>query len=217
MTLTNPKPALFVPFVLLLAGPAFADSFTLSGFLDDAGNLALASSDPGAPSFVDDFDIANNVALYDLSITVPGTFSFEGVGFGLGGIDPYFTLFEGTGSGATFFGSNFFEAFSTGGDFSIDFVLAAGDHTVAIGAFANMSFAENFGIGTLGDGFVGLGQPDFLGNYYYQINVESTDGEGAPVGEGPPPPVTVPEPLTVWLVGLGLAGVLTRSNQTRRR
>ena len=36
-------------------------------------------------------------------------------------------------------------------------------YRIALGAFANMSFAENLGSGVLGDGFVGLGVPGVLG------------------------------------------------------
>jgi hypothetical protein len=44
-----------------------------------------------------------------------------------------------------------------------------------MGAYANLSFAENLGVGSLGDGFIGLGQPDFLGNYYYELEVVTPD------------------------------------------
>ena len=35
--------------------------------------------------------------------------------------------------------------------------LTSGLYTIALGAFANMSFAENLGTGTFGNRFIGLG------------------------------------------------------------
>ena len=173
-----------------------AGASTLSGFLNDPANTALRASDLSAPLFGDDFEIANNVALYEITIGAADAYRFLSTGFAAGGIDPYFTLFLGTGNGATVLGSNYVQAFSTGGDFDLTFALAAGDYTVGIGAFANMSFAENFGSGTLGDGFTGLGVPS-LGTTYY--NVEIATGAAAP------------EPRPVWLATLGIGvGLLWR-------
>ena len=120
-------------------------TFTFSGFLNDPGNTALVGSDLAAPLFDNDNDIANNVALYTFSNTTAGTVNFLSQGFALGGIDPYFTLFSGTGNTGTFVDSNFVQAFSTGGDFNLNEALGVGDYTVAMGVFANMSFAENSG------------------------------------------------------------------------
>lgn len=159
----------FLIAALVAAAATSVQAVTVSGFLDDPANPALVWSDLGSPLFGDDFEIANNVALHTFSVIDPSFFGFVSQGFALGGVDPYFTLFSGTGGTATFLGSNFTEAFSTGGDFDLSFFLGAGDYTLAIGAFANMSFAENFGSGTLADGFTQLGGPFFLGNSYYQL------------------------------------------------
>ncbi|HEY1342344.1 MAG TPA: DVUA0089 family protein, partial [Bryobacteraceae bacterium] len=164
--------------------------------MNDPANTALKASDLTAPLFGDDSEIANNVALYEISVVAADNYRFLSTGFAAGGIDPYFTLFQSTGNGATVLGSNYDQAFSTGGDFNLTFALAAGDYTVGIGAFANMSFAENFGAGTLGDGFIGLGVPS-LGTTYY--NLEITPGAAAP------------EPRPLWLAALGLGlGLLWR-------
>ena len=176
--------------LLVLCGPNVypATLLSVSGFLNDSGNAALigspvwAGGTPPTPLFADDFDIANNVALHTFSVAAPGNVNFLSSGFAAGGVDPYFTLFSGTGETATFLGSNFAQAFSTGGDFDLNFLLSAGDYTLALGAFANMSFAENLGAGALGDGFIALGGPSFLWNYYYELEV-STGGSGAPIPE----------------------------------
>jgi hypothetical protein len=157
---------------LVLTGHALeARALTVSGYLNDSGNSALVGSDLGSPLFADDFEIANNVALYFFSVPDEGAVLFVSAGVAAGGMDPYFTLFRGSGSSATFLASNYTQAFTTGGDFSLSLALAPGNYTVAIGAFANMSIAENHGTGTLGDGFVGLGEPDSLGNYYYEVRI----------------------------------------------
>ncbi len=158
--------------VTLIIGTVEAQSATFSGYFNNAGNTALVGSDLGPPLFANDFEIANNVALHVISITEPGNVRFLSKGFTAGGADPYFTLFQGTGASATFLGSNYTQAFSTGGDFDLSFTLTPGNYTVALGAFANMSFAENLGVGTLGDGFIGLGEPDILGTYYYELEID---------------------------------------------
>jgi hypothetical protein len=155
----------------MIAGTVDAQSATFSGFLNNPGNAALMGSDLGPPLFGNDFEIANNVALYVISLSEPRTVMFVSKGFAAGGADPYLTLFQGTGNSATFLGSNYTQAFSTGGDFNLSFPLTPGNYTVAMSAFANMSFAENLGTGTLGDGFIGLGEPDTLGTYYYELEI----------------------------------------------
>lgn len=177
--------------------PAAGSTLAVQGYLNDSANPHLVGADLGPPLFGDDFDIANNVALYDLLVPVTGVVTFNSVGFAAGGVDPYFTLFEGSGPGATFLDSNFAQAFSTGGDFVITRTLTAGAYQFAIGVFANMSFAENLGTGTLADGFIGLGEPDFLATSYYALNVTTPDA-------------TVPEPATFMLLLTGLGAAARR-------
>ena len=196
--------ALFTVLLALTAGVAHADTITFSGYFDDAGNAALVGSDLGAPLFGDDWDIANNVALYQVNLPFGGNATFNSNGFDAGGADPYFTLFSGIGPSATFLFSNYDQAFSTGGDFLYVLPLAAGDYTVAMSVFANMSFAENLGAGALGDGFTRLGGPGYLGYYYYELGVTRPDE--------PVPPI--PEPGTLLLIGSGLAGYFARRKKS---
>jgi len=187
----------------LASGPAQAADVVLSGYLDDPGNTALVWSDLGPPLFGDDGEIANNVALYELVVPLGGPVSFDSNGFAAGGADPYFTLFAGSGPGATFLHSNYEQAFCCGGDFLENVVLGAGTYTVAMGVFANMSFAENGG-GSLGDGFIKLGVPGYLGNYYYELGISF---------EAPPPPVAEPASLLMSLLGLIALGVSRRRSR----
>ncbi len=125
-----------------------------------------------------------------------GPASFVSTGFAAGGAAPYFTLFAGTGAGATFLASNYDDAFfGDGGDFSLSVALGVGSYTLAIGDFANMSFAENLGTGTLGDGFIALGDPSVLGDSSYRLEVTLNSGG------------TVPEPGSLALALLALASV----------
>jgi hypothetical protein len=179
----------------LLAGPADAASLTFSGFLNDPGNGALRGSDvmPSPPSFTDDWEIANNVAVHAFNLPVAGLVSFDSQGFAAGGADPYFTLFAGSDDSATVAGSNYGQPVA--GDFLLTFALPAGDYQVAMGVFANMSFAENYGTGTLGEGFTRLGGPDSLGSSYYKL-VVTTEA------------VPTPEPAALLLLAFGLTSLL---------
>ena len=173
---------------------ASAQTYTYTGRFDDPANSALVASDLTAASFIDEFAVANNVAIYDLVVGIAGTVSIKSTGFGEGGIDPYFTLFQGSDGTATFFDSNYLQAFSTGGDFSYSASLGAGAYKIALGIFANMSFAENFGAGTLADGFVALGEPGSLGDGHYRLVVSTP----------------VPEPSAWLLLASGIGGLAMR-------
>jgi hypothetical protein len=189
---------LFMVFSIFLIISGEAQAVTFKGYLNNPGNTALMGSDLGPPLFADDFEIANNMALYVISVPISLTVNFRSRGFAAGGVDPYFTLFQGTGNSATFLGSNYSQAFSTGGDFNLSFPLTPGNYTVAMSDFANMSFAENLGTGTLGDGFIGLGEPDTLGTYYYELEIDL-----------PPVASTAIPTLTEWgmIITVALLGV----------
>lgn len=177
----------------LIGATTASAATTFSGNLGDAANSALVGSDLGAPSFAGQGAIANNVALYAFTVADSGLVGLISTGFAAGGVDPYFSLFSGSGASATFLDSNYAQAFSTGGDFSYSAVLAAGTYEVAIGAFANMSFAENLGTGTLGDGFTALGDPNSLYDGSYLVTLTTP----------------VPEPSTGALLLFGFVALAT--------
>ncbi|MDE2370791.1 MAG: DVUA0089 family protein [Burkholderiales bacterium] len=194
-----PWPTLIVAVSSLLSGAAAAQVY--SGRLDDAANTALVGSDLGAAQFGSPAAIADNVALIELLVPVAGAVAIVSTGQAAGGIDPYFTLFQGSGSGATFLASNADQAFSSGGDFSYAATLAAGRYEIALGTFANMSFAENLGSGTLADGFTALGTPAALGDASYRLVVT----------------VPVPEPPAWALIGFGGIALLSRRGRQALR
>src|SRR5688572_26738302 len=100
-----------------IGAAANAGTITLSGFLNDNLNAALVGSNLLPPLFGNEDEIANNVALYSLSVPVAGNVSFDSNGHAAGGAEPYFTLFQGAGNSATFLDSNL-------NIFDIDFFLS---------------------------------------------------------------------------------------------
>ena len=191
--------------MLCAIGSSHAQSLILAGHLDDPANTALVGSDLAEPSFIDARAVANNVALYTLNVVSTGLVTIQSTGFATGGVDPYFSLFRGAANSANWVDSNHLQAFSIGGDFTFSAVLPAGPYRLALGAFANMSYAENLGSGSLADGFTAIGVPDGLGNGGYRLLVSSP----------------VPEPVGWMLWALGASGLLlfkcTRQRQRQGR
>jgi hypothetical protein len=185
-------PAAAAAVLLLAASAAGAASVTYAGALGDPGNPYLRAADLGLPDFTDDAAIANNVALYPLRLTQAGTLTITSGSFGAGGIDPSVTLFAGSDLSATF-------AASATDDFTWSSAEPAGWYWVAISEWDDYSFAENLGMGTLGDGFIGLGQAGLLGDGTYSVTVT--------LDTGTPP---VPEPAPAWLLGVGLLALTAR-------
>jgi hypothetical protein len=204
--------------VVLSAGSARATTLTLSGYLNDSANSALVASDGyedlQPARFGSDDEIARNVAIYELTVSTPALFTFESHGYAAGGTQPYFTIFQGNDTSATFVDSNYF---SPDIDFTVTEPLAAGDYLLALGTWFNMSFAENNPDAdpTLGDGFIALGVPGFLGTSYYELGVSAdTDFRIAPAKGLAAEPV--PEPTTLMLVGMGLASGALRKKRSAK-
>ena len=187
--------ALLAASLALAGGAATAASVEYAGDLGDAGNPYLVGRDLGAP----DLDNPNNnVALYQLHLTQDGMLTLSSDGYGQGHLDPYVTLFSGSDLTAVFAGS-------AEDDFNQAFAVTAGWYWVAISDWENFSFAENAGTGTLGDGFIGLGDPNYYADGHYDV-IATFDG-------GTPP---IPEPSQSALLGLGLAALATRAWRGRR-
>ena len=104
---------------------------------------------------------------YGGSASAPGGTNAAGTVIAAGGFDPYISLFAGTGINATFLASNDDGLCPPGTrvsgfclDPTLTINLPAGSYTLAFSVFENFSFAENLGVGTVGDLFINLG------NYY---------------------------------------------------
>ena len=200
--------ALSATALALAAFSASAASVNYSGNLGDTANPYLYGSDLASPVFVDPSNpgdnsavVANNVALYQLVLAQGGTLTITSDSLGNNGIDSYVSLFSGGTMAATLVGSAM-------DDFTWTLAVSAGSYWVSIGDWENMSFAENAGSGTLGDGFIGVGDPNWLGNGNYDVTV-SLD-----TGVTPPPPI--PEPSQSALLLLGLAALGTRAWRARK-
>jgi hypothetical protein len=160
------RDSLFIRLKILVAALTvlLAASHTAASTISYTGSL-----DPDDP---------NSFALFQVTLASTSDLDIQTWSYGggtnaagqvipAGGFAPYVSLFAGFGDGATFLASS-----DTGvcppqngtvacEDVSLEMAsLAAGNYTVALSVFENMSFAENLGTGTLGDGFIGLG------NYY---------------------------------------------------
>lgn len=176
---------------LRIARTAVAAAWLLTAGAAHAADLSLVGQlDPNNPQ---------DAFLHTFTLTAPGTVTIQSWGFGgsagapggvnaagnpiaAGGFDPYVSLFAGSGASATFLLSNDDGSCPPGtvadllcGDSTLTLPLAAGTYTLAVSAFLNMSFAENLGTGTLGDGFIGLG------SFGTRTNAYAVDITGASV------------------------------------
>jgi PEP-CTERM motif len=130
-----------------------------------------------------------------------------------GGFDTYLSLFQGSGSSATFLASNDDSGCDPAApgptlceDSRLDLTsLAAGDYTLALTLPFNYSFAENLASGTLGDGFIGL-QGDYYdsGSDMVRTSAFAVDITRKP-SESSTPPAPTPEPSSLVLLATGLA------------
>ena len=118
------------------------------------------------------------------------------------GFAPYLSLFDAAGNflTSTFFGTtcpagatpsvtlgSCYDVLLDGG------TLASGDYQIALSAFQNLSFAENYGFGTLADGFTGLGNLASGENLHYAFDVVLS-----------PISTSIPEPGTGVALAAGL-------------
>ena len=148
-------------WILGLTLPAWSNAISLTGSLNPANSndvLLVSFTLAGVT------DVTIQSYGYGGTSSAPGGKNAAGNVIAPGGFDTYFSLFSGTGPSATFLISNDDGTCPPAGFAPAcrdsQFVLhsvSAGGYTLAVSVFDNLSFAENLGTGTLGDGFIGLG------------------------------------------------------------
>jgi hypothetical protein len=208
--------------LLAMSGMCRADSVSFTGTFQDPNQV-----------FEDSFSLSQTSNLvaqsygYGGSAGAPGGTNAAGTVIAAGGFDSYLSLFSGAGPTATFLVSN-----DDGGcgpaspdpvceDSQLNLNgLAAGTYTLVLTLPNNYSIAENYGYGTLGDGFIDL-QGDFYddasgeertGNYALDITSNTTLGAPAL-----PPAAATPEPSSLALLASGLLFGAAKLGRNRRR
>jgi hypothetical protein len=156
------------------------------------------------------FAVTSASSVQIVSFSYGGGVNGNGAVIPEGGLEPYLSLFDSTGAflSSTYFGvtcpAGAHANTSSGECFDVLLdagTLAPGTYEIALSAYLNMSFAENLGIGTLADGFTGLGNLGFGENLSYAFDVNLS----APTT--PPDTTPVPEPTTGALVALASFGL----------
>jgi hypothetical protein len=170
--------------ILSFTGDLRADATFIpcgSGCTLNAGN-----SDPDYAQWAAverDFTVATSSSVQAITFSYGGGTNGNGMPIGAGGFEPYLSLFDAPGNflASTLFGTTCPPDANTNAgsgqcfDVLLDAgVLAPGNYAITISAFENMSFAENSGVGTLTDGFSGLGNLAFGEDLHFAFDVDLT-------------------------------------------
>jgi hypothetical protein len=200
----------------------FGIALACSTITASANTISLVGNlDPNnaGDAFVYEFTASAGVTIgiqsygYGGSSATSTGFNAAGAPIASGGFDTYLSLFSGIGPSATFLSSNDDgpcpPAATDGGNcFDSRLValsLPAGKYTLVLTESGNISFAENYGTGTLGDGFTGLEQPGYYDpgtatfrTSNYALDLRAVEGTFTPISGAPEPAGYT----------LGLAGIL---------
>jgi PEP-CTERM motif len=164
---------------------------------------------------VESFTVSTTTSMEAITYSYGGGTSLTGAVVPAGGLEPYLSLFDGSGNflTSTFWGSITGTncppgAGLVGGvcdDVELDGgTLTPGTYYIALSAWENMSFAENLGTGTLADGFTGLGNLGDGENLNYAFDVILPDNVTA-----------TPEPASMALLAAGLGGLVLRKRSKK--
>ncbi|MGA7240161.1 MAG: DVUA0089 family protein [Bryobacteraceae bacterium] len=187
-----------------------------SGCTLDAGNSDFDYAQWAAVER--DFTVATSSLVQAITFSYGGGTNGHGLAIGASGFEPYLSLFDASGAflASTFLGTTCPPGANTNAgsgqcfDVLLDAgVLAPGNYAITISAFENMSFAENSGLGSLADGFTGLGNLAPGEDMHYAFDVDLT----------PAIATAVPEPASgALLAGAGLLWCLaTRKSRPANR
>ena len=152
---------------------------------------------------VDTFNVAATTSVYAVSFSYGGGTNGAGTPIAQGGLEPYLSLFDSAGNfvESTFYGTTCPTGAHTNSvsgqcyDVELDpITLGPGTYSIALTAFENLSFAENYGTGTLADGFTGLGNLAAGEDLNYAFDVVLGGSTTTPT----------PEPASLALLASGL-------------
>jgi len=201
-------------------GVARADILSFVGNLRDNANIASphqgVALDPSLTDqefaqftgFAATFTVSVASSMEAITFSYGGGTNGQGTAISEGGFAPYLSLFDASGNflGSTYFGTycpaganpnsvsgNCYDALLDGG------TLASGDYQIVISAYFDLSYAENYGIGTLADGLTGAGSLDATGSTN-QTDPSYELHYAFDVILGTPQTSTVPEPASLWLL-----------------
>ncbi len=191
-------------FFALVFAPVMgsATTFSYTGSLDptNPNDVLLTSFTLVGPA-----DLTIQSFGYGGTSDAPGGTNAAGEAIAAGGFDTYVSLFVGSGPTATFVASNDDGPCGPAHpgpacrDSRLSLTgLAAGNYILAVTLPNNFSFAENYGSGSLGDGFIGL-QADF-----YDLASDSTRTSNYAFDVSSSSAVT-PEPSSIALLLTGIA------------
>ena len=181
--------------------------------------LGAANSDGDYAQFaavVRSFTVSTLSNVQALTFSYGGGTNGNGQSIAEGGFEPYLSLFDSGGNfiASTFSGTTCYAGANTNSasgqcfDVLLDAgVLPPSTYQIAISAFLNLSSAENLGVGTLADGFTGLGNLAGGEDLHYAFDVVLTDA------------TPVPEPRTISIVAfaaLSIFGFLLKSRRLAR-
>jgi hypothetical protein len=154
---------------------------------------------------VGSFTVTTATSMEAITYSYGGGTSLTGPVVPGGGLEPYLSLFDSSGSflastyygttcpaGANSFGGNCFDVALDGG------ILTPGSYQIALTAFENMSLADNYGTGNLSDGFTGLGNLAPGESLDYAFDVILPENQAVL-------PENAPEPASAVLVAIGAA------------
>jgi hypothetical protein len=200
-----------------LARPVSAEVISFTGNLQNDATFLPPFSPPFTAAdyaqwaaVVRTFHVGSTSAMDAITFSYGGGVNGNGGVIAEGGFEPYLSLFDGSGAflNSTFLGTTCPAGANTNSTSGFCFdvqlnggTLAPGDYQIAISAFENLSFAENFGTGNLADGFTGLGNLGDGEDLHYAFDVILS------------PASPVPEPSFAFLLVGGIAICLFRRNR----